>query len=435
MKYKWRDIPGLISTPIGRLHIIHGLLLRSWPILYPCAVFHRKTTGKQPRVIAVVGSFGKTTTTRSISAALGLNVEKLPKRTGGRSLAQTVLRIRPNENYVAIEAGIDGMGQMSKYARMIRPDITVATSIGSEHNTSLGTLEVTRNEKAEMVRILPETGTAILNGDDPNVLWMASQTRARIRTFGFNKNNDIRASDISLDWPNGTRFELHTHEKTTNMQVRLIGRHMLYPILAAISVALNEGFSLDQIIPSLEELSPAKGRMEPVQISSGAIILRDDFKSALETIHAVLDTLAEIPAKRRLLVLGDVTEAPGSIGPIYKYIGKRIAEIASSVILITGSKKKLKAYKSGIRNIRDPVDFIAYGGKNILEAIDILRRELRAGDVVLVKGRSSQRFERIIFALEGRMVRCDLNECSSKAVYCNCCPMLEQGWEGIKVVV
>jgi UDP-N-acetylmuramoyl-tripeptide--D-alanyl-D-alanine ligase len=97
---------------------------------------------------------------------------------------------------------------------MIRPNVVVVTCIGSEHNRSFKTLEATRKEKSEMVAILPPTGLAVLNGDDPNVMWMRSRTSARIITYGFGKSNDVRAEDVSHDWPRGMRFTLQTADMT-----------------------------------------------------------------------------------------------------------------------------------------------------------------------------------------------------------------------------
>jgi UDP-N-acetylmuramoyl-tripeptide--D-alanyl-D-alanine ligase len=233
-----------------------------------------------------VGSFGKTTTTRAVLAALGHDYPN-PHQKVLRNLAASILRIRPHDRHAVIEVGISVPNQMATFARIVRPNVTVVTSIGSEHNRSFGTLETTRAEKSEMVRVLPASGIAVLNGDDPNVLWMKSQTCARVVTFGIDKSNDICASDITLDWPNGTKFKLDADGETRDLRIRLIGKQMVYSILAAVAVSLAEGFTLDHVIPALEVLPPTPGRMEPIHLANGAIILRDDYKSHLETIDVV----------------------------------------------------------------------------------------------------------------------------------------------------
>ena len=184
--------------------------MRLWPVLSRLASLYRRTAVRRTRIVAVVGSFGKSTTTNAVVTALGGTPYPGSQRNISSFLARGLFRIRPGDRHAVLEVGIGEIGEMAPYARMIRPDITVVTSIGSEHNASLGTLEATRREKAAMVRVLPPSGIAVLNGDDPNVLWMRGETGARVVTFGFGEGNDVRASDVSLaDWPNGTRFTLH----------------------------------------------------------------------------------------------------------------------------------------------------------------------------------------------------------------------------------
>jgi UDP-N-acetylmuramoyl-tripeptide--D-alanyl-D-alanine ligase len=317
---------------------------------------------------------------------------------------------------------------MAPYARVLRPDIVVVTSIGSEHHRSLGTLESTRTEKAEMARALSPSGIAVLNGDDPNVLWMRSQTNARIVTFGFGEANDVRASNVRLDWPHGTRFQLHVDGETREMTVRLLGRHMLLPILAAVAVARAEGLPLDTILPPLQQLAPTRGRLEPIALPNDIWIIRDDDKSALETVHTALDMFAQIPAKRRLIVIGDVSEPTGSQGPIYLNIGERLAKIVSLVVSI-GTDKNRRCYMGGVERGGLNRSAVLYAGHSALRAVEILRQQLQPGDVVLLKGRYEQHLERIALSLMGRNVQCDIKLCRIKRSVCADCPMLERGWQ------
>jgi UDP-N-acetylmuramyl pentapeptide synthase len=206
---------------------------------------------------------------------------------------------------------------------------------------------------------------------------------------------------------------------------------MVYPILAAVAVSLAEGFALDQVIPALEALPPTPGRLEPIQLANGVIILRDDFKSALETIEAALEVLSEIPAQRRIAVLGDVEEPPGSQGPIYRQIGERIAKIASYAIFIGGN---YQPYAAGAVRGGLPRDVLINARRSVLKAVEVLREGLGPGDVVLIKGRTNQRLERIAFALAGKKVKCNISFCDMK-VRCENCPMLERGWEDLKTVI
>lgn len=417
----------LVTTSVGRRELLARAGDRVGPSLCAIASLYRKIVVRRTRVVAVVGSFGKTTTARAVIASLGL-----PHRHVGLNavawVALACLRIRPGQRYAVIEVGINGPGQMIKRARTVWPDIAVVTSVGSEHNRSLKNLEMTRNEKAEMVRILPSSGAAVLNGDDPNVRWMAGETRARVVTFGFGDANDVRATDLALDWPHGTRFTLHTPAGTRSVRVRLIGRPMVYAVLAAAAVGVVERLPLGDVVSRLEALEPTPGRLQPVPLPNGAVLLRDDFKAPEETIEAALEVLREIPARRRIVVLGDVEEPVGPQRRIYRRQANHIAQIAARAVFVSigdnFSSRKAGAKAGGL----SPDAILK--ARNIRKAVDLLS-DLDAGDVVLVKGRHTQRLERVALALMGREVRCELVYCNARLTQCGGCPMLGQNWEGL----
>ena len=242
------------------------------------------------KAVTVVGSFGKTTTTRCLYAVF--DIPDNPKLEGNRgiSLARNIRRIRPSDPFAVLEAGISGPGQMKESADMIRPDVVVVTSIGSEHNRSFKTLEATRREKSVMVAALDDRcGLAVFNGDDENVLWMAEQTRARHVTYSLGRENDYRAENIRLDWPNRTRFTLRTEEDSIEVASPFFGRKMIYPVLAAVAVAREAGVDLASCIARIEKLPAFRARLQPVTLDSGAIVLRDDYKSAEEELKLAQD--------------------------------------------------------------------------------------------------------------------------------------------------
>jgi len=418
---------------VGRAKIRGGILYRAWPVTSRLAVLHRRTVARGICVVTVVGSYGKSTTRRSVVAALG-DLIRHPERRGGNSRAgvtKTILGLRPADRCVVMEVGIDDTGQMAPMARTIRPDITVVTTVGSEHNRSLGTLETTRDEKADMVRILPPSGLAVLNGDDPNVLWMGGQTRAKIITYGTGSSNDIRATDIRLDWPHGMRFLVHARGEIRELRTRLIGRHMVYPVLAGVAVALAKGCSLDECTPRLEGLEPTPGRLHLQRLDNGAVLVCDYHKSSYETIVAALDALSEIPADRRIVVLGEVSEPPGSQGPIYRSLAERVAQVASRAIFVGHNFQR---YKAGATRGGMPGSALTDAGDNVLDAVAAVRDDLGSGDVVLIKGRDTQRLDRVALALAGRNVCCNIPVCHLKGTRCDRCPMLESGWQGVPVV-
>ncbi len=421
MRYRLRELPRLLSTSIGRRNLYRLFLGRAWPLLRHAAGLHRRTLASRTRVVTVVGSFGKTTTAAAIAAVLDQPV--LPGNAWGR-IALSVLRIRPGQRHAVLEIGIDGPGQMVQYAPVARPDIVVVTAIGSEHNRSLGSLDDTAREKAQILQGLRPGGLAVLNGDDPRVHAMAARTRARVLTFGLGPGNDVRGEEVRLDWPHGMRLAVRFGTETRELRTRLLGRVMAYPILAAIAVAWAEGRPLDRVVAALEALPPVAGRLQLVPLPGGAWLIRDDFKSSLETIDAALDLLAEVPA-RRIVVLGEISEPVGSQGPHYHRLGERLAAIASRAIFVGGNFQR---YATGAVRAGMARSALIDAGRGVREAAEAAAAGLGPGDVVLVKGRDTQRLDRVALALQGRKVACRIESCALLGVRCETCPKLETGW-------
>jgi len=423
-----QDIPWLLGSWPGRVELRRRYSRRMWPFTSRIAALHRSTLGRGARVVAVVGSVGKTTTMRAVSAALGVPVHPLALLNGNSNsaLAGLLLRIGPRQKHAVLEVAINAPGEMSRYAAVVRPNIAVVTAIASDHWRSFRSLDEIRDEKQLIVRALPADGLAVLNADDPHVRSMAGQTRARVVLFGSASDADFRASDIELDWPRGTRFVLHAAGTSRPVQTRLIGTHMVYPALAAIAVATAEGVPLDAAIASVSELGPTPGRMEPHVLAGGAFALQDDFKGSEATFGPALDTLAAVPARRRVVVLGGIDDYAGAENAAYREIGKRVAAVADRVIVVGRFRKR---YRSSLTSARLPPDHVS-SVADVHAAIRILRAELGPGDVVLIKGRSQQTLGRIALALAGRDVRCRADPCPFRRMYCAICPLLETEFEG-----
>lgn len=424
MKYRARDLPRMLATPGGRIQLRKGIGYRLFPVLALVARCYRRLFLRRTRLVAVVGSFGKTTTTRALSAAFGVPPHPRLERNAFQWVAMALLRIPPGSPRAAIEVGIGGPGQMDRYARMTRPDVVVVTSIGSEGSESLGSLEAIRSEKAAILRDLTAGDLAVINADDAHVRWMATQTAARVITYGFGEGCDVRAIEAALEWPRGTRLRVRVFGDPREIFVRLVGRPMVYPVLAALAVAHLEGLDPTATADELSGLPPSRGRLEPVGLPGGVDLLCDHFKSTVETMDTALDTLAEVPAQRHIVLFGDLTGPPHGSPDEYRRLGERIAQVADHLIVVGRS---FEHYADGARRAGMASTVLHRGGRTPQEAATSLRRILRSGDVVLIKGRRGQALERVRLLLEGQSVRCSLSLCELPPP-CARCPMRDRGW-------
>src|SRR6202035_848357 len=178
-----------------------------WPLAYPAAWLWRRTWLRSTRVIAVTGSFGKTSAAAAAAAAVGATFD-VDGANYGSFLAAALLRHRPRRRPLVIEAGISRRGQMRGYARLLRPDVVVLTAVGTEHMQRLGNLEAIAAEKARLVQELGPAGLLIVNGDDERCRAIGARAAGRVVRVGFTADCDWRIEEAAGDWPRGTRLRL-----------------------------------------------------------------------------------------------------------------------------------------------------------------------------------------------------------------------------------
>ena len=302
------QIPRLLRSPVGRWTLWHGAVFYTWPLLSAAARLHRRTAVARVPLIAIVGSLGKSTTAACVCDLLRRPRATRPELNGWSWVALAVLRMRPSQSAHVVEVGIDGPGQMARLADMLRPDVVVVTSITAEHNRSLPSLEAARNEKVQMIKRLSNHGAAILNGDDDNVRWMAGHCAAPVIFFGLGAGNNVQAHDIQEHGPNGTSFTLRTVDGERRLHTPLVGIPGVYAALAAIAVAVQLQRDLDQVLADIATLAPVDGRMCPVTLSSGALLICDEKNSSEESVRSGLDALASMPGTRKIVVMGEIFE-------------------------------------------------------------------------------------------------------------------------------
>jgi UDP-N-acetylmuramoyl-tripeptide--D-alanyl-D-alanine ligase len=393
-----------------------GKRLKKW------ASFYRSHFLKQTRIVAVVGSLGKTTTRQAIALALNCPDRNFSYSNYGSSLAGNLLRIPRRDKYAVLEAGIAGPGYMAGYAEMIRPEIAVVTSIKSDHHRSFATLLDTRDEKVKMVSALPKEGIALLNGDDENVRWMAGKTQARVVTFGVNPGNDVRATKIESNEDGSTNLEIQAGAAMFHFRSPLAGKHMIYPVLAAVTVAHLEGMEMAGALSRLGGMTPSPSRMEWLTLPNGIRILDDSCKSSQESIESAFDTFSKIRAARKIVVIGRIEHVVGKESDRCRELGTRLAQFAD-FILCTGDGpiKSLRAAAVDAGMEFSRIKVLGYqieGAKEWLESI------LRPGDAILFKGGSTQRLRRIVLQLMGKPVACRVKYCGVKVPTCDICPLL-----------
>ncbi|GAA1968687.1 UDP-N-acetylmuramoyl-tripeptide--D-alanyl-D-alanine ligase [Kitasatospora viridis] len=361
---------------------------------------------KEARLVALTGSAGKTSTKDLLAqllARLGPTVATQGSLNNELGFPLTAARAAEDTRFLVLEMGARHRGDIAYLCELARPSIGLVLNVGSAHLGEFGSKEGIAQAKGELVESLPEDGVAVLNGDDPLVRAMASRTRARVVLFGERPDADVRAQDVRLDSTGRPSFTLTTPAGSAPVRLRLYGEHHVSNALAAAAVAMELGLSVDDTAAALGEAGAlSRWRMEVVDRADGVTVVNDAYNANPESMRAALRALATMggrgPERRRTwAVLGEMRELGGDSLDEHDAIGRLAVRLDVTKLVAVGGREAAHM-ELGARNEG------SWGEESVLvsdadAAVELLRGQLRPGDVVLVKASRSVGLERVAEAI------------------------------------
>ena len=377
--------------------------------------------------IAITGSLGKTTTKECIAAIFSAHfptAKTLRNQNDRYGVPRTILRVRPWHRFAVVEVATNQPGLMRRSARLVRPHVAVVLTVARTHTKDFLSLDETAAEKAQILKALSPTGLAILNAEDPRVLKMADGCRCRVKTFGRSAELDLWADEVSSKWPARLSLRVHAGSEMQRIKTNLVGLHWVNSVLAALLTALSCGIPLKAAAEALEQVEPFPARMQPVLLPSGATIIRDEYNSSPPTLEAALRAFEKFEAVRRVLVISGFSDSPKNSRTRLRELGKRASEIADLAVFVNREHGQ-HAVKAAISSGMKPECVLNF--TDLHEAASYLKSELRIGDLVLLKGRTTDHLPRIFFAQFGS-IGCWKTNCS-KTINCDFCDELRPGFD------
>jgi len=358
------------------------------------------------RVIAVAGSNGKTSTKHLIRAALsGDPNDKLagPLRLRGTispksynndiGVPLTIFAAEHAHDYVVLEMGTNHPGEIQHLTEMARPDIAVITNCGAEHLEFLGDLAGVRRENASIINGLNAGGLLVVNGDDKELLDAVGQWRGQRLTFGFDKSNDLFATDVRAD-QSGVRFRLNGRK--VEVFVPLLGKHTALNALAAMAVARKCGVFEEQVVHNLSMATGPEMRLQLQQVN-GVTLLNDAYNANPHSMLAALETIASLPKPgRRIAILGDMRELGESAPRFHREVGAFAAGCGLDLLVCVGEASG--AIAEGAKSAGLSADSVKSYPDSTSAAAQ-LKGAFREGDVVLLKASRSVKLEEVVKAL------------------------------------
>jgi UDP-N-acetylmuramoyl-tripeptide--D-alanyl-D-alanine ligase len=373
-----RDIPG---RPVLRV----GDTLQALQTLGAWA----RQEWDQP-VVGVTGSAGKTSTKDVIASLLsvGLNVGRTVGNYNNHiGVPLSILHLPDDAEVAVLEMGMNHAGELRQLADIAKPEIGVVTNVGYAHIEFFESIDGIAAAKRELIESLPKEGIAILNADDPRVARMGDLHHGKTIRFGLSEDADVHAQDVRFSEA-GVRFRACG----TNFETPLAGAHGVRNVLAGIAVAQVFGIAPDQLRDVVATLAPGKMRGERI-VHKGITIINDSYNSNPDAVRSMVDVLRDLPARRKIAVLGEMLELGRWAEPLHRDIGRYVAECGISVLV--GIRGAAQYMVDAAMNSGHAVD-AAYFFEDAAQAGAALAGLAQPGDAVLFKGSRGTRVERAL---------------------------------------
>ncbi len=370
--------------------------------------------------IGVTGSCGKTTTKDLVAAVLSSRFigQKSPQSENTPyTIAQKLFALGFRDQYCVQEVGASHPGSLEEPLVLLKPQVGVVTTSGYDHYSAFRALEAVAAKKGKLVRALPQDGVAVLNADDPHVLAMRSLARAPVITYGLAPGATLRAEEVRSAWPERLSFTVWHGGCVLPVQTKLCGTYWVTSVLAALAVGVAMGVPLATAVAAIEAVEPFEGRMSPIIHADGVTFIQDDWKAPLWTIPPALDFLKQARAKRKIAVIGTISDIGGKENTAYVNVARQALEAADYVFFVGRWASRC------LRARRHPGDDALRAFGNVKDVSDFLRSFLCPGDLVLLKGTTRVDHLARIILIRTAEVRCWLSDCG-KDTRCGSCRLV-----------
>jgi UDP-N-acetylmuramoyl-tripeptide--D-alanyl-D-alanine ligase len=350
----------------------------------------RRLWGKP--LIAVTGSTGKTTTKEAIAHVLSSRFRVLKSEGNFNNhfgLPLMLLKLEPEHDAAVVEMGMSHLGEIAALAEIAQPETGVVTNVAPVHLEFFSSVAEIARAKYELIESLPAKGTAVLNADDEYVSEFGLDFKGRVITYGFGPAATVRAENLRSLGEKGSSFDIVVGERCEPATLPLVGSHNVYNALAATAVALQRGLTLNEAASSLASLTPADKRGQVVRIGNITVI-NDCYNSNPKALAAMVDALAGMPARRRIVVAGEMLELGPQGDALHRESGKHIA--AKGIDILVGVRGLASQMVEAAKQAGISAKFVATPE----EAGKWLAEETGEGDVVLLKASRGVKLEKAL---------------------------------------
>jgi len=347
------------------------------------------------RIVALTGSSGKTSVKEMTAAILrecGNTLYTAGNLNNDIGVPMTLLRLTPEYEYAVIELGANHQGEIACTVNLTRPEAALVNNLAAAHLEGFGSLAGVAKAKGEIFAGLPENGIAILNADNNDWLSWQEIIGAR-KTWRFSPNatgSDFTATNVHIT-VHGTEFTIKTPIGDVDVTLPLPGRHNIANALAATSLALAVGASLEAVKAGLADLKAVPGRLFPIQLSENQLLLDDSYNANVGSMTAAAQVLSEMPGFR-VMVVGDMAELGDESVECHRQVGEAAKAVGIDCVLSVGKLSEIISQASEVGEHFTDKPSLIVRLKALIEEHSMM--------TILVKGSRSAAMEQVVLALQ-----------------------------------
>ena len=382
-----------------------------------------------PKIIAITGSVGKTTTKdvaytalkksvsvrkneKSFNSEIGVPLTILGLPNGWRNpriwIANIIkgfwkcITLRKYPDYLILEVGVDRPGDIERITKWLKPSVVVLTTLPMTpvHVEFFASKEEVWNEKRMLIKALKKGGSVVLNHDDDEVMRSEIPADAKLFTYGKNIDADVRFEDYSVSYvdekTHGISAIFNTkrrdHEKINIEGV--LGEHHLYPVAASFAIGLAIDVNVEDMIESVEGHAPTAGRMRILDGYENSILIDDTYNSSPLALEKAIEEVGKIDSKGiKIAILGDMLELGKDSAQAHREAGEMLFDNRFEQLVTVGVRASqiAEGATAGGMKVENISSFPSTDDKELYEYLGLLIQE---GDVVLIKGSQGSRMER-----------------------------------------
>ena len=387
----------------------------------------RKLREKRPRIIAITGSAGKTTTKELVAHLLSARHRVLKTPASFNTplgIARTVNDSYDGQEFFVVEMGAYKRGEIERLCRLVGgADVSVITTVNAQHIERFGSLVATAEAKFEIVEGLRPGGTEVLNFDVAAIRELvmtrvpfgaaqgmlrhrfgaqdervdnrptSEQTGIEVLAFGVESEDvGLRGTNV-VETQTGVEFDVTYRGEKAHVVTQLLARHNAGNVLAAIGVGLTCGLELAYMAAAIRQFAPPEHRLQPVQLGNGVTVLDDAYNANPEGIIGALEVLGRYAPRRRIVVTPGLIEMGREKASYHGRIGRAAAKWADVAVLV--GPKQTADIKAAMLEASFPPDRL-HVARGFAEAQDMLRRVGEPGDVILYANDLPDQFDEFL---------------------------------------